>query len=620
MKNNAIILLTLTAALAASCVDEDGAMGQHHSDDASPLVIYATISGSGSAMTRAALLEIHDMWSYADFENGDVMGFYSPSGDWTENGGKGGFDNLPLKYDAEKKQFNDTTNGVEFSPSNMDGSKIFMYFPYEEDMNGIGMELRRRPKNKAGTDDGTAPFRCVDFLSSNSISLQGVVNGKDVALYGAFTHAFSELIIMRGVGFDNPPEGMEQITAVLDNGYTHVRLEISKDDEGNVTGYTPQLTYSDGKDTGTETEEDANDRDSARRWEAWSGGNFAITDSNKVGVPAWYVIVPTLPGQRSTVEYIELYDNDGELKRVTSLILSNNTKQVDPGWRYPMEITLKEQVPTVNPYRIVPWGQNTDLTDARKRGITDATDFAQWALDYNLYLVNPATEEANKIEALLKYGDMFIDAQTMQRSWHFYVLSDLDLSQYMPLPDTSGRDSAEDGSEGGNGIGGEGEGTTASPKLPYIIPTLKDTLDGISTTLKDGKFINHSITGLSQTFIDKMSDNGSLQNFDFIKPKVIKEASETPAGIIANTMTGNGTSVVNCTIVDGDMYNPEGPAGMVAGEMTDGGKVENCTLGGFLIAKEIATGDAYKIVGKTGGSPRFSNNNVADVLTGPRKE
>lgn len=554
------LFLPVAALLAVSCVDEEPDL---LAGEAWPLVIYADIDGS-AAHTRATRMEIHDLWSYVGFVDGDEMGFYSSGGDWTVDNGKGNFDNLKLQY--KDKQFNDPENGVEFSPSHMEGSKIYMYYPYEPDMNTTGLELRNNL------------LRCIDYLSSDSITLDGVDDdGKHMALFGAFKHAFSELIIMRGEGFNDPPSGKERITAVLNVGCTHIRVEINTD---NGWSCSPQLVYA--TNTHGLSEEDA------RSWDAWQGGNYGITTEDPEGKPAWYVIVPTLPGNHSIVEYIELYDNEGYLQRVSSLKLRDgNTKYVAPGWRYPMEITMKELVPTVNPFRVVPWEDDVDLTDERKRGINNLAEFEWWVSDYNAWRLDKGNPD--KSNALLKYGDKLVDSEG-NISWHFYLLSDLDLSKYEPLP----------------GNDGEADGFTENSNC--IVPELADVLDGKSTTLVNGKFINHTIRGLTKTFIETISPGGSLQNLDFVEPDVRNnEASESPAGILVNTLE-NG-EVLNCNILNGTLFNPGGPAGMVAGAMV-GGKIGNCTLSGSLFAGITKN----RIAGTASDDSSFENNDADAVI------
>lgn len=568
--NYKIHILSLSFAIAtaltfASCTADT--LQESLFGESSPLVVYASIDGTGKASTRATITTVNDQWAYTGFNEGDAMGFYSAGGDWLEGNGQGNFTNQKLIFDGSK--FSDP-NGVEFSPSHMSGSQIFMYFPYDANIGDYGKELRVKENDS---------LRCIDLLSSNSINLQGVNNGKDVALYGTFDHAFSELIIMRGEGFDSPPKGCEQITAVLKDPITHIKIEVSTEPSWTCT---PKLVYDASHTTLKEEEE-------AKRWDAWRGGNYALTENDKTGVPAWYVVVPTLAEARSTVEYIELYNNEGALLRVYTLKLADgNTKYVNPGWRYPMEVTMKELVPTVNPFPITPWNSNVDLTDERKRGINNEAEFANWVRDYNAYLID---QSEDKINALLKYGDSFVDANGNNRSWHFYVLADLDLSQYVPSTDDNG--------------------STTPQTSDCIIPQLNDILDGISTTLVNSKFINHTIKGLSKTFIDKLQGNGLVQNFDFIEPEVINIDATTPAGIIANSM--EGTSIINCNIDNGTMFNPNGPAGMVAGIMS-GGTIKDCTLSGFLTANETASGNAANIVGQISNNATLENNNASDVI------
>lgn len=582
MNKNTIILSAFWTALVlmffASCTEDmEGTFGLY--DGPVPLAINASINGgTGRTSTRANVADKEDMWSYSkEFTHGDVMGFYSSGGNWEKDGGTGSFENQPLQYDAERNQFVDPQDGVNFSPTHMKASEIFMYYPYDENMKdpGPGMELRTIAKDKNGNSDGV--LRCKDFLSSYELDLYGG-NNKNIALYGEFDHAFSELIIMRGKGFDSPPEGKERITAVLSKPITHIKVNVDATDGWKCT---PELTFN-------LSNQSRLSEDDARKWNAWKGGNFGITTEDKVGKEAWYIIVPTLgsqvgkkrAGERSIVDYIELYDNEGNLLQVKSLQLSGgNTKYVDAAWRYPMVITMEELVPTINPFPIVPWDKNdVDLTDERKRGISNTDEFAKWIRAYNTYLAEPMREE--NINNLLPYGDTSVDDDGSNRKWHFYILSDLDLSGYRPADDDEAK------------------------SMNVTISKLKDVLDGTSTTFVNGKFINHKIKGLSRTFVGNL-ENGSVQNLDFIEPEIRNdENSTTSTGIIANTM--KDASVSNCKIDDGTLYNPGGPAGMVAGTM-DGGEIKNCTISGFLIANSTTSS---KLIGVETGNVTLTGNNI----------
>ena len=581
-----------SALLLASCASDEPA--SMFPDTPSPLIINADISHQ--PVTRAEVDDNNlDNWSYTDFYGGDAMGFFSQGGNYSNGSdGTAPFVNQKLIYSGDGTKFTDK-DGVQFSPTHMDGSKIFMYFPYTEDITGeYGFNLRVNPKDYDVDND---TVRCIDFLDASQLTLMGKdSNDKTVALYGQFEHAFAELIIMRGEGFDNPPqiEGIDtwKIKVVLDTPVTGLKVNQTDD----PWSCTPELVFDETGELG---------RQEAMTWIAWLGQNFSKTEQDKIGQVAWYVIVPTIgsdsnvtpkkPGKRTIVEYIELYDNDGNLQRVSSLRLSNaRTKYVDAGWRYPMEIILEDLVPTANPCNILPWNSDVDLTDERTRGINNETEFANFVTAYNEYLTNPDSEES--ISRLLKYGDLYKDSEN-NKYWHFYVLNDLDLSNYGLTSSSGSEDSGE----------GEGDQVPSTTNLTPIFPKFLDILDGQSTTLSGHVFINHKITGLQRTLVNSLEgSNASIQNFDFYDPTVINTTT-FPAGIIANVM--EGASVVNCNIENGTLSNQAGPGGMIAGSI-NGGLVKDCDLSGFLSVQSSAN----KIAGTVSGAPEFTNNDIKSVV------
>ncbi|MCH5221701.1 MAG: hypothetical protein J1F05_05150 [Muribaculaceae bacterium] len=551
--------------------------------------MYTDIEGSNQTSTsRATSTIIDDQWSIVSFDKGDEIGIFSSGGNFRDDNGP--FDNERLMFDGDRFMGD---GGSTFSPTYMNGAETMIYYPYNSNISDDGLLLRTKAQGEI------APWRCLDVLTSYELEITGNNGGQEMALFGKMTHAFAELIIMRGEGFDSPPEDTDdiqysRITAVLNEPFTRLQITMTL----QPWSCNPVLTYKSS---------DMN-ADDARKWDAWQGGNYGITQNNPDGKKAWYVVVPTVgskegikkPGERSYVDYIELYDNDGHLQRVSGLKLSGqNSKYVDAGWRYPMEITMNELVPTVNPYPIVPWGEDTNLTDERKRGINNLAEFAAWVRDYNAYMLDPLNEQ--KINALLSYGDKYIDSNG-KVSWHFYLLSDIDLSTYNPLP-------YEDS-----------DGKTINPSEGVIIPKLLDILDGRGSTLVGSKFINHKITGLNKTFVETMGvnasnqNNGSLQNIDFIEPFINNDVSVTaPVGIMANTIDGG--SVVNCNIIEGKLLNPGGPAGMVSGTMNSG-IVRSCTFAGILVCASTSTSEnSEKIVGKDPtGNCTFEDNNASYVV------
>lgn len=573
MKKRYKLILFLSALVAlVSCSTEDEPARNDFYGPV-PIVINAGISGS-TPQTRVVRNEpyVQDGWSYTDFTEGDEMGFFSSSGKYTDgNFGEAPFDNQKLIYTGGTggDNFRDPDN-TQFSPSHMNGNDIFMYYPYSEDITGeLGVTLRVQPEGEENPDS----VRCMDFLSTDYLDIMGEVTSSKPALYGEFKHTFAELIIMRGKGFDKPGNNDWTIRAVLNTPVTGIRTVVTED----PWKCTPELVWDSLK----------TERLEASTWHAWLGGNFSKTTEDEIGQNAWYVIVPTIgcdanlgekrSGPRTMVQYIELYDNDGNLQRVNSLRLSNgNTKYVDGGWRYPMEITLEELVPTANPCVILPWNGDIDLTDERKRGISTTTDFEHWIVDYNNYLLDEDNQAYR--EKLLQYGDLYID-QDKQPYWHFYVLNNLDLS-------------------------------TLTGSKDFIIPQLKDILDGKSTDYVNGKFLNHTITGLSMTLIGELSgSHAQLENFNFEEPDVKFEDNTSAAGIIAGTIDNGGT-VENCNIYDGSLYNPNGPGGMVVGTIGEG-TIKNCHLEGFL--SSLSTYNKIAGVANTASSI-FQGNNAVNVI------
>lgn len=573
MKHIYKIFLILSAVLSlASCSLEDEPSGNGFNGPL-PLAINARISGA-TAHTRAEVNEpnVQDGWSYTDFEEGDQMGFFSSSGNYTDGTfGEAPFNNQKLVYTGGTggENFRDPDN-TQFSPSHMNGKDIFMYYPYSDKItDDYGVKLRVMPDGETDKDS----VRCMDFLSTDYMDILSEGTTSKPALYGEFKHTFAELIIMRGKGFDQPGNGDWTIRAVLDKPITGLKANVTED----PWACTPELVWD---------EDEIADWLDASTWYAWLGGNFSKTTEDIEGQTAWYVIVPTIgcdanlgekrSGPRTMVQYIELYDNDGNLQRVNSLRLSNgNTKYVDGGWRYPMEITLEELVPTANPCVIIPWNGDIDLTDERKRGINNITDFEHWIEDYNNYLRDQ--NDQNYKDKLLQYGDLYID-QDLNPYWHFYVLNDLDLSSLNSPND-------------------------------FVITELRDILDGKSTDYVNGKFRNHTISGLTNTFIGKLSGSYALiENFDFEEPDVMKESRTDATGIIVNTIEPGGT-VENCNIYDGNLYCPNAPGGMVAGAI-NAGTITGCHLEGFLSAESTFN----KIVGTATGNYEMKNNNAINVI------
>lgn len=568
------LLPLLMLLLSGACTSEHSL---EPGSDGNELVVNATITPRETLSTRADIQLNYDGWSYTHFNTGDKMGLYSEHGDYNEDKGNDSFINLPLTYEGNNQFKND--DNIEFSPSRMTPETMFMYFPYSEkmldnqgsSMDATGMELRK-------FNEGF--YKCTDVLDMMEISTESLAGG---AIIGKFRHAFAELIIMRGEGFNDPPAGKEEIWVVMQNPYTHLKINYSLDpwfcspQLVNETGYKPE-NWPDSETF------------NAQRWQAWQGGNYTITEEDKIGVPAWYALIPCLGTNNTdfTVSYIELYDNEGNLQQVTSLSLAPNpsdskkfTKYVNESWRYPLLVEMKELVPTVNPYPIIPWEGDTDLTNERKRGISNAFDLQTWLNYYNAYLGN------GEYQNLMQYGDRVVDTEGNFLYWHFYLLDDIDLSEM------------------------NNENTNTS----VLIPELKDILDGVNMNeMSDNTRPNHSITGLDKTLIGKMSGYGALQNINFESPDV-RTNSTDPVGILVNSIVGspgNYCVIDNCNINRGTLTS-NGPVGIIAGSIRNT-RITNCEVSGFILGTSTLESSPYlnMVANQEGGNT--VENNVSTVI------
>lgn len=610
-------MLSALMWLSASCVREEAAVRQEGAGKTGRLTVVASINGTGRTATRAELLsEVpeggtskgvnrDDLWSYWQFSTEDKdgdgkedqLGFFAQYGG--ENGGP--VNNASMTYeDVESPAGSGKRYGVFTSDGNVDLSKLadggtYFYFPYDPHANTTGIELRRKDLRANFSGD---PLKCLDFLQMEAIDDSGMES--DGVMGGELYHGFSELIIMRGEGFDNPKGGDYTIKVYLKEPYSHLVIEPQQ--SGNAWTCVPKLIFSPGSVTNG-TALNSNEGQDYHVWEAWKGYNYGITDMDAVGREAWYVILPTVGtgNSRTEVDYIELIDNDGVRQRVSSLRLSNDknkasdpdnfTKKLTSGWRYPMEISMQELVPTVNPYPIVAWGEEQTITDERARGINDLNEYQQWLAAYNSYLKDGRKDEGESeadgdqtmthMQQLLKYGDRVVDEVTHKvLYWHFYLRADLDLSV----------------NEG------------------FEIDELQDVLDGRSDALNNSVFQNHKITGLQHPFIKTLTGPyAAVQNIDFSEPEINNPSETNPIGIVAQEIADGGL-VDKCNVIKGTILTG-GPVGMVAGSIEGGtrdrkSRIANCNLSGFI----FGTQSVDKIVGEKDNDAVEEGNNAASVI------
>lgn len=578
-----MVFITLVLGCADQEPESNGFPGE--------LKVYMSISGYSDPdlATRSLTLAStnngeQDQWSYRDFTSGDELGFYA-------NTTKGRVSNMAMLFSASINSTGDNSfsfgpaDNPDFDPTTIIGSGAYMYFPYtdlmptesEPELPGLELRAKREPYSDISFENG--PWRCIDFLVSEGIDASKL---QDMGIItGNMVHSFSELIIMRGEGFDKPrlPEGITdgdpyKITVKLKDSYTHVVINTTanpwKCDVKLVdqSGYKPE-----GYDKDTDFD--------ASLWEAWKGGNYGQTKENPDGYPAWYVILPTMGDEksasRSRVEYIQLYDNDGTLQTIKDLYLSGASGYVhhkpgnylDRKWRYPMQISMQELVPTVFPFTIEEW-ENGNITNARTRGIT-RQNLNSFINAYNNFLTNNRPSSAD--EVLSSYGDKIITS-TGGSYWHFYILESLDLSSYT------------------NSV---------------ILPQLQDVIDGKSSPAATPV----SISGLTVPFIGTMSNNyDSLLNLTVDRPYIDLPQTSSPTGTLVNSLTSGG--IENCNINQG-YVNVNGDVGMFAGYIING-KIMNSKASGVVVGTNSSSASGY-LAGSSGGGTAYTGNNSTVVFS-----
>ena len=518
LRNIYIFLGSALIFMLSACTDR---LSDSPQNDGKKGFLVATIAGTRSAETRARISS-DDFWSYTRFDDPkDKVGFYSLGGNLDGENSNGPFVNAPMVYiegeagsrdeDWNWRSYFNFEKNVNYDADRIDPSKTFVYYPYTDtdEMEDAGMELRRT------AEDGS--YRCVDALVASIKMSEGG------SMSGTFSHTFAEIVILRGYGFDAPPEGKEAIKVVTTLPYSHAKV-VDNTNTGHDEWKILKPVYDPDNTTLSEQQ--------CREWVAWNGAPYV---ENGKEIPAQYVIIPTaISSDRSTVNYVELYDNTGTLHKVTTFGLMNETdKRISPNERYWLTVQLEGLVPTIFPFAITPWAEETRYTEQRARGINTAEEFMQFVLSYNAY--NGSGRSASEEEQLKQFGDRYEKDGDVR--WHFHINHDIDLS-----------------------------GLTVD-KLN--ISTLCDTLDGRTNTLYGIKS--------DKAFITELQSKGCIRNLDITGLNIHTTEDNVTGGLI-NQMTGG--LITGCN-VDGYL-NVSGAAGLAVGQF-DAGTISSSSFSGVVV-------------------------------------
>ena len=550
-----------------------------------------------------------DGWSYGTggFANGDVAGVFARSGNNSAPNGNGPLINVPMTFEVVEYEVNGktdqyqslTNDSIIVNPADMSiGNSVFMYYPYSPELGNLsnydqknrvvvvndsggyphlpGLELRVK------APDGS--IRCRDVAEVFTVSNDNLKKG---LLTGTWRHGFSEIQIMRGEGFENPPDDKKDITVVLSEGYSHFRIVSVSD----YVRWTVQLHYEeDYKFEGSPMSEDE-----CKRWVAWQGENYKATQGNGFedldGVPAWYVMVPSVYtasssktymnryAARPTVSYIELYDNNGYRQQVTSFSLktsatATDTKSPYPYYRFPIIISMTELGPVARPVEIGEWdeeGDDKDLTDERTVGIHDVNDYNTWAYEYNSYVSDPGNYDLNGDNSILHYGDL-IDGV-----WHFYITGDIDFSSQSVSTVTNLKDILESGNE-----------------------------------IYNITLANMNVSG---PLFSQITGNGGIKNITF-KNVYLSSTGTNPVGCLAGSITNSnytstGSVLTNVNLNQSTVIS-NGPVGLVVGRVQGFSIISGCNFNGFLMG--ASTSDNYVLGENPDIEPKYMNTDFSNII------
>ena len=582
----------------------------------------------------------YDYWTIGNdrgtytFTNGDTMGVFTRSGNLDIPGG-GPLINIPMAFVRTAIDPNSTNTSTILENPNVNvytggmvANEVFMYYPYTPKMGNIdnynpnngymeygykydsssntmvkdnnpntawGVELRKKdPK------DGI--LKCIDFIMSTAANASDLKKG---VIRGTVYHAFSELIILRGEGFKNPKnengEPDYTIKVVVSNPATHARItsynvSVTGSDKPEMVRWNSQMYW----DEHYTFEGHPFSRMDARTWEAWEGAPRTNNQDNEE-YRAWYVVLPrphnalnnektygsqNAPG--TSISYIELYDDEGYLQRVTSINLkstetSDATKTPAMRYRYPIIIKTDEMGAVANPVTIDNWifdEKNNDITEKRSAGISSETDYYDWVVNYNAYIAatDNSVKESYK-ETLFKYGNL------INNVWEFYVTKSIKFSSIQPLQ----------------------------------VNVLQDKIIGADN------FNNVSLSNINVKYplFQKITENGAIENLDFSEITIKWPAPESGnevasvgciAGIITRTGDIGGAQFKKCNIKNATVVSQgSGPVGIFAGEMRYG-TISDSSFTGIIIGGETASEDYKNILGippVASEAPTLDNVNVS---------
>lgn len=520
--------------------------------------LYTHILDYESVLTRAQRTDEQDLWITKSFDYGDLAGFYSLYGNSDSQDGNGSFNNVPMTYTGNKF----TNEDVIFNTDFFIKGSTFYYYPYCENVDydpshtqftgdNYGIELREKDE-KDGIDKPRDLLWIINAGSATSAS---------------FGHTSSSIVFLRGEGFKNAKN--REIKVVMVQGVSHAVVEDNKDYLKNIRFIYLEGYQRNGKPMSEEE---------CKIWYAWEGKPYQVNDetsiyNQQIFEDAQYIILPSSRStSRLSVDHIEVYDDNNQLKTIANFNLYENDKRLYYGQQYPVLIKMQELEATIVPISIKSWEKDVTIEENRAFGIDTPEEFLEWALKYNAYM--SSNQDDSHDSELQSYGDKTVSNGVT--SWKFYLNNDIDLT---------------------------GKITKNQKK---VINNFIDCFEGN----------NHTILGLQMecstppALIGTFGESGMIRNLNFSGMKMIcndsadSDKTENAGGLCSEF---KGT-LDNCNI-DGEVRAPGRKVGLIAGSAYNH-IVKGCVFSGILTGSQTAD----KMFGEKGEALSITNNNSSGLL------
>ena len=566
-RNITIIILLLTGwlgTLLTSCTTEADIPGLQAG--AGPATFYVTIDNLAVADTRASKNST-DNWGIATFGAGDVCGMFATGGRQSPTDQSVytfPVDNEPMYYEGRTDNYYRFGNAeVVLDPTSMGSYYSLLYYPYYPDMPDAE-DQSDLPGLKIRQTDVDGIEKCVDLMTTDTYRIN-VSNG---VMKPNFNHRFYSLAIQRGEGFRNAKD--RRIWVVMASPVTDIRVHRPRYEYVFSTQYHPaegeevmtRIVTQNGK------EYPSFDVNKYQLFETWQGAALN-------GIESRFAILPPKP-----IAFLFMQDDYEEWHVVSDFALYTGTldtssgkspKQGDSGYRYILTIDLVGVDVTVRPVTVVPWNDETNITDIYKVGINTYQEYNEWASIYNSYVERGRPEDETIVNQLKNYGDAVRVGDRYE--WKFYINHKMEF-----------------------------------PSSEFVrIYRLEDTLEGTST------YTNYTISNIRDYLIESIEDGGVLKALDFDDLFIIQPETDSEVvqfGAVTKELKGGtieGCNIRNAIVVGNN------EVGILAGEVK-GGTVKNCDISGDVIGTSSAS---VQVISSKDGSTRTVEGLFGAVVTPP---